>query len=167
MAGNVNAADLRQSDWEMYRIHYADEPLPAAWRREEPLPGGKFAVTTTAALQAYKSVLADVGANARLSADGTWQPSADAVDQRVIADVHQVRGEGAVRESNRVHYTDPAEVGGYPMIDAGIPYADADHDGMPDAWERANGFDPQDPSDASGDKDGDGYTNLEEFLAGT
>ncbi len=38
---------------------------------------------------------------------------------------------------------------------------------MPDAFERANGFDPLDPADASQDADGDGFTNLEEFNAGT
>ena len=32
--------------------------------------------------------------------------------------------------------------------------ADDDNDGMPDDWEIANGFDPQDSSDASGDPDG-------------
>jgi hypothetical protein len=37
---------------------------------------------------------------------------------------------------------------------------------MPDVWETNNGFNPQSPSDASGDSDGDGYTNLEEFLNG-
>jgi hypothetical protein len=38
---------------------------------------------------------------------------------------------------------------------------------MPDAWETANGFDPGFPGDAGLDADGDGQSNLAEFLAGT
>ncbi|MBN1390911.1 MAG: hypothetical protein JXA22_09760 [Candidatus Thermoplasmatota archaeon] len=47
--------------------------------------------------------------------------------------------------------------------------ADDDDDGdqMPDAWEIANGLDQYDPMDAFMDPDGDGYNNLEEYLAGT
>lgn len=44
---------------------------------------------------------------------------------------------------------------------------DDDNDGMPDWWESFYGLDPLDPSDAGEDPDGDGQTNLEEFLAGT
>jgi pectate lyase len=44
---------------------------------------------------------------------------------------------------------------------------DSDHDGMPDEWEKKYGLDPNDPSDAAKDLDGDGYTNLEEYLNGT
>lgn len=44
---------------------------------------------------------------------------------------------------------------------------DTDSDGMPDAWETAFGFNPNDPSDAHQDADGDGLTNLQEYLAGT
>ena len=44
---------------------------------------------------------------------------------------------------------------------------DDDNDGMPDAFETANGFDPTDPSDAELDADGDRFTNLEEFKEGT
>ena len=45
--------------------------------------------------------------------------------------------------------------------------ADADHDGLPNEWEVKYGFNPNDPRDAAKDSDGDGFTNLEEFLAKT
>jgi len=50
------------------------------------------------------------------------------------------------------------------LLAAGTPCTDSDADGMPDAWETLNGFNPSDSSDGRADADGDGYTNLEEFL---
>jgi hypothetical protein len=44
---------------------------------------------------------------------------------------------------------------------------DTDSDGMPDGWEVQYGLDPLDPSDADADNDGDGFTNLEEYVFGT
>ena len=54
------------------------------------------------------------------------------------------------------------------------PYAtynvpiDSDHDGLPDWWELAKGLNPNsapgDFSDSNGDPDGDGYSNLEDYL---
>jgi hypothetical protein len=41
---------------------------------------------------------------------------------------------------------------------------DPDNDGMPTEWEKAQGLDLADPSGGNGDKNGDGYTNLEEYL---
>ena len=38
---------------------------------------------------------------------------------------------------------------------------------MPDHWEEGYGLDPTDASDNAMDKDGDGYTNVEEYLNGT
>ncbi len=39
-------------------------------------------------------------------------------------------------------------------------------DGMPDKWEKKHGLNPKDPSDATGDINGDGYTNIEMYING-
>jgi hypothetical protein len=44
---------------------------------------------------------------------------------------------------------------------------DRDGDGMPDTWEDEYGFDKNDSTDAALDKDSDGLTNLQEYLAKT
>lgn len=44
---------------------------------------------------------------------------------------------------------------------------DSDGDGMSDDWEQTFGFNPNDPTDAAGDADGDTLTNLQEFQRGT
>ncbi len=77
------------------------------------------------------------------------------MDERIIADVKSLK--------TRV-ITDPAEVGGWPELPRGTPPDDSDHDGMPDEWERQHAFEPANPKDGPQDADGDGYTNLEEFL---
>ena len=61
--------------------------------------------------------------------------------------------------------TDPRQMGGYPEY-SGEPRVDTDGDGMPDDWEKANGLNPNDPSDANGDCTGDGYTNIEKYING-
>jgi hypothetical protein len=61
--------------------------------------------------------------------------------------------------------TDPRQMGGYPEY-KGTPYVDSDKDGMPDAWEKANGLNPNDPNDADKDCTGDGYTNIEKYING-
>jgi hypothetical protein len=111
-----------------------------AARREAP------PITSTSAVVAYDAVLA--GAGCAL-------PRRDAVDERVVADVRDRR--------TRI-ISDPAEVGGWPDLPPGEPPIDTDRDGMPDDWERRHGFDPGNAQDGSADADGDGYTNLEEFL---
>ncbi|MFI5132666.1 MAG: polysaccharide lyase, partial [Chitinophagales bacterium] len=60
--------------------------------------------------------------------------------------------------------TDVSQVGGYPEY-KGSPYKDSDNDGMPDDWEKKNGLNPGNASDAAQyDKNKTGYTNIEVFL---
>ena len=50
---------------------------------------------------------------------------------------------------------------------AGSDLGDDDNDGMHNSWERANGLDPNDASDAAADNDGDGASNIREYYAGS
>ncbi|WP_159587185.1 pectate lyase [Chelativorans xinjiangense] len=87
---------------------------------------------------------------------GATRPARDAVDLRIVGAVRTRTG--ALLESN------PEKVGGWPELVSASPPADADRDGMADAWERSVGLDPGDPGDGQLDRDGDGWTNLEEYL---
>ena len=110
--------------------------------------GTEFAfepVTTHSSVAAATLVLEWAGAR-------PW--SRDKADKRVIADV----------EDNTGHLIDSVDdVGGWGTLNAGTPVKDSDSDGMPDSWEQKHGTDPK-KKDNNGDKDGDGYTNLENYL---
>lgn len=118
-------------------------------------PASGPAITTTDAQTAYTSVLADAGNNAGLSCAGAWIARRDAIDTRIVNDV--INGTGHIID-------DPSQVGGWITPASGAPCADGDHDGMPDVWEIKYGFNPNNYSDANTDADGDGYTNLEEYM---
>ena len=98
------------------------------------------------AKEAYKTVLSNAGA---------LLPKRDEVDARIIEDV--INGTGSFIDSQD-------EVGGWPDYASGEAPVDSDGDGMPDVWEDENGLDKNDPSDRNDDRNGDGYTNLEEYL---
>lgn len=144
----------------------ADKPYPHAY------------ITIQPAAEAYELVLANSGAT---------RPRRDAVDERVIEMVRSGRpttktGADLVAELKSVGYgdsvisnitemiakgiiTDIDQVGGYPEY-KGKPYVDSDGDGMPNEWEEKYGLNPFHSLDSSGDLNGDGYTNIEEFLNG-
>jgi pectate lyase len=106
-------------------------------------------VTTGSAKDAYRMVLAAVGA---------CEPIRDSVDARIINNV--IEGKGRIINSQK-------DVGGWPDLKSAPAPVDSDHDGMPDSWEITHGFIPKDVSDSHADRDKDGYTNLEEYLNDT
>jgi len=106
-------------------------------------------VATDSALIACEKILASCGANL---------PERDAVDARIVEEVRT--GKGKLIDSQK-------EVGGWPELKSAPAPEDTDLDGMPNAWETRHGLNRDDPSDAAGDEDGDGYTNIEEYLNGT
>lgn len=84
----------------------------------------------------------------------------DSVDEYVVNEVRSMGLRGATI-SNETSLGLPNVVG---EIRAGTASLDTDRDGMPDAWEAEHGLSVSDPLDRNGDRDGDGYTNLEEYL---
>ena len=103
-------------------------------------------------------MLRDVGANARVTCDGDWVSNMDSVDQRVLSDVTNATGPSRA----------PANERWWRLLRnrSGTPCADSDGDGMPDAFETRYNLNPNNASDAAADYNGDGYSNLEEYLSG-
>ncbi|MEJ1157415.1 hypothetical protein [Prosthecomicrobium sp. N25] len=71
----------------------------------------------------------------------------------------------SVRERTGRVIDSPDQVGGWPEIPVERGAQDSDGDGMPDDWERARGLDARNASDRWKDRDGDGWSNLEEYLS--
>jgi hypothetical protein len=93
---------------------------------------------------------------------GATLPKRDPVDVRII---NMVRT-GKPTHGNGIIDV-PHDVGGWPPY-ASLPApADSDRDGMPDEWEKRFDLGSDDPADGAKDADGDGYTNVEEWLNGT
>ena len=94
--------------------------------------------------------------NAVLSHAGATLPKRDKVDERIVADVRNFTGK-IIRSQT--------DVGGWPKYKSGTAPVDSDHDGIPDDFERQQiNTDPNNAEDGVLDSDGNGYTNLEEYL---
>ncbi len=160
VAGNVMPGHFTAAEVEKSRKTSTERGgrLPqdySAWSDTEFFPPY---VRTQTAEEAFVDVLANVGCNF---------PALDPHDQRVIGEVRS--GTAAFKGSRTGLPGLPDsqdDVGGwdrYPEVHRAADW-DTDHDGMPDAWETAHGLDPKSAADGGLDRDGDGYTNLEDYL---
>lgn len=141
-----NYAALDFERWLKPKGKYAYAGKLTDWKADAPDLGANVPITQGAA-DAYELVLARAGASLHR----------DAVDTRVIENVRKKQGKLLDSQS---------EVGGWPTLHSHPAPIDTDGDGMPDVWEQTHGLDAHNPEDHNGDRNGDGYTNLEEYLNG-
>ncbi|MFT2011590.1 T9SS type A sorting domain-containing protein [Pontibacter sp. 13R65] len=109
-------------------------------------------VETHSAREAFELVLEKAGA---------LLPKRDAVDARIVAETRGELVPGGKRGTGIID--NPSEVGGWPVFAQVDGPIDTDKDGIPDAWEVANGLDPNNPEDGKTITES-GYSNLETYL---
>lgn len=107
--------------------------------------------------EAYNNVLNDVGANKSLNENGTYKNNSDEMDNLYISAVIKDKGTSSYRSVS--DWVLPVMENKNNLVS----YQDSDLDGMPDNWEVEKGLNPN-LDDSSGDINGDGYTNIEEFI---
>ena len=146
-SGNCMNGSYPGDPWSLVSFSEFSGEDMEAYKQSSPIPVP--AVKTDDAITAYNRVLAEAGA---------VLAKRDAVDIRIVNEVKN--GTGKI-------INDEQQVGGWPELKTAEPPKDSDKDGMPDAWEKQHGLDPDDPADGNADTDADGYTNLEEYLNST
>lgn len=92
----------------------------------------EVAATVLSAEQAFEHVASSAGASLRR----------DAIDRRLIEELRSLGKSGKTIRTEE-------EVSGIGTLSAGDTPADADQDGLPDAWETAHGLNPGDGSDSA------------------
>ncbi len=130
--------------WSLVTFRGFSQEQLQAYKQRNPIQTPP--VKTDDPKEAYVRVLAYAGAAL---------PKRDVVDTRIVNDL--IKGTGRIID-------DEDQVGGWPSLKSAKPPLDTDHDGMPDDWEKLQGLNPNDKTDGPKDRDGDGYTNIEEYL---
>ena len=110
-------------------------------------------VSTQSPAEAYELVLNQAGVTV---------PGRDSHEQRIVDEVRR----GNYNCGNMGIVDKVEQAGGWPLLKSAPAPRDSDADGMPDTWEQARHLKPQDPSDASQDRNQDGYSNIEEYVNG-
>lgn len=145
MEGNIGSRRLSQTsnEWSIGRMWY-DELLNTGYRKTTPWP----------APAVNKATMSPSVASCILSAVGATAPVRDSVDTRVINEYNS--GTGSYKDTI-------AYPSGFPTFGTPSPPTDTDGDGIADTWEDANGLN-KNVNDANLDKNGNGYTNIEDYL---
>jgi hypothetical protein len=113
------------------------------------------AIPVQTAEDAYKAVLLQVGASFKR----------DTMDARIINNVINRTGSIIDVQGHYPHHTAfELTINAWPALKSEPAPVDTDSDGMPDAWEKKNGLDANDASDAGAYKLHRQYTNIEVYI---
>lgn len=121
-------------------------------------------VTTAWDAESMPTQSAEEAFNLVMQKAGAVLPLRDTLDERLVNNVINRTGRVIDVQGGYPHGTAYSQtVNAWPSLAAGTAPIDTDHDGMPDAWETANGLNPNDATDR-GTIAANGYTNLENYL---
>jgi hypothetical protein len=133
-------------------------PSPTSKNKSDLRSNTEFAkgqITTHTAQGAYESVLSYAGSSFKR----------DAVDSRVVTETRN--GTFTYNGSNGSQnglIDSQKDVGGWPSYSSGSAPADTDGDGIPDAWEIANGLNPNNANDGKEYTLSTMFTNVEVYI---
>lgn len=148
------AKEVTDNNW--LGIHLSKNDTEAD--KKEAVTGRPFpadTITTQPAIAAMEAVVKYVGASYRR----------DTMDARIIKDLQNRTGRFIDVQGGFPHGTAYEQtIHAWPSLRAEPAEKDTDLDGMPDAWEKKNGLDPADATDAAGHRLDKHYTNIEIFL---
>ena len=89
----------------------------------------------------------------------------DTLDERIINDVKNRTGKFIDVQGGFPHGTTyELTVTAWPVLKSLPAFADNDKDGIPDTWEKKNGLNPSDATDAAQNKLHSHYTNIEVYI---
>lgn len=118
-------------------------------------PHDAWSIPTQTAEEAYESVLKFVGASFKR----------DTLDDRIINDVKNRTGKFVDVQGGFPHGTQyDLTINAWPNLRSLPALMDSDKDGIPDDWEKKNGLNSNDASDASKVSSHKFYTNIELYL---
>lgn len=157
-------------NWLLFQ-NFSDGSLASVtYKSTNPFPQIGSTMPVMSAIEAFQVVTNDSGANAVLDAYGNKIEGIDVVDNVYKTNINNGNCISYNSSSDGANYDTTthwkafwASVSSTPIASHSSTY-DTDKDGMPDLWEKAMFGDLA--RDGTGDLDGDGYTDLEEFLNG-
>jgi hypothetical protein len=189
LSGNAGPSDpTGTSNWTMTALAVnesageASSPLSTGYQRSSPIPAPSGYVPMTpdlvstlssgSLLNAARAAPYDgVGASRKLDCSGKWVDALDPVDSRIVTAVTNGTNLYGSFTYDSVGTSPQSQIdlGGWPILAAGIPCADANANGLPDVWESywAASFALGSILDPAAKNFADAYTNLEHYINGT
>jgi hypothetical protein len=175
-AGNYLRGEITSptaDNWAMYENFNGGSggSISNSYQTSTPFVQIGNAMPVLSATDALADVTSNCGANAYLDASGNKVNDIDTIDKTFLDNI---------KAGNCVNYSSSSKGQDYNTMPyytaffnsvSSTPISsrpsnfDSDRDGMPDTWEVAKGLNPN-LDDANADADGDGYTNIEEYLNG-